>query len=322
MGKKANPAVIGAFVVGAIALAVAGLLIFGSGRMFKHMIRFVCFFPGQVNGLNVGAPVKFKGVEIGSVTDINIRFGSEDGAMNAETVSKGIRIPVMIEIDQDKVTSRGARQMDPQRVKELIDLGLRAQLNTQSLVTGLLYVDLDFHPEKPPVYVLPPGSKRNEIPTVQTGLEEVRSVAAEVFRKLEELHLNDMVKSATAALDGVKNLVASPAMKETIDGLPATVANVNQTLASLRTVAARLDTKGGAMDNLKTVSEQSAATLEQVRETLRTVQALVDPNAPLANQLATSLQELASAARAVRLLANYVERNPGALVRGKEVSVK
>ena len=321
MGKKANPAVIGAFVVGAIALAVAGLLVFGSGRMFKHMLHFICFVPGQVNGLNVGAPVKFKGVEIGSVTDIRIRFGV-DKVPDAATVSEGIRIPVLIEIDQDRVVGRGARPMNESRVKEMIDLGLRAQLNTQSMVTGLLYVDLDFHPEKPAVFVLPPESRDKEIPTIRTGLEEVRSVAAEVFRKLEELHLDDMVKSATEVLDGAKKLVNSPAMKETIDKLPATVANVNQTLTTVREAATNLGGKGGTLDSIKTMSEQTGATLAEVRETLQTVQALIDPNAPLANQLAASLQELASAARAVRLLASYVERNPGALVRGKEVTAK
>lgn len=321
MGRKANPALIGAFVVGAIVLAVAGLLIFGSGRIFKHMLQAVCFFPGQVNGLSVGAPVKFKGVEIGSVTDIRLRLGTQAlaGAMEDP---KSIRIPVLIELEQDKLAGLGAQRVDPERVKELIDHGLRAQLNVQSLVTGLLYVDIDFFPDKPAVFVLPPGSKEMEIPTVHTGMEEVRSAAAEVFRKLEELHLDDMVKSATAALDGAKNLVNSPAVKETIDKLPATVANVNETLTSLRNVAARLDAKGGAIENFKTVSEQTGATLEEVRQTLQTVQALVDPNAPLASQLATSLQELASAARAVRLLASYVERNPGALVRGKEVSAQ
>jgi paraquat-inducible protein B len=321
MGKKANPAVIGAFVVGAIALAVAGLLIFGSGRMFRHTLQFVCFFPWQVNGLSVGAPVKFKGVDIGSVTDIRIRFGAEKLA-TAKTVSEGIRIPVLIEIDQEKLKGLGAKRLDLQRVKELVDLGLRAQLATQSFVTGLLYVDLDFHPEKPAVYFLPPGSREQEIPTVQTGLEEVRSVAEEVFRKLDELHLNDIVKSASEALDGIKRLVNSPAMKETIDKLPATVINVNQTLTSVREATARLAGKDGTIDDIRTVSRQTDATLQQVRETLETVQALLDPNAPLASDLATSLRELASAARAVRLLANYVERNPGALVRGKEVKAK
>ena len=60
MGRKANPAMIGAFVVGAVILAVAGILIFGSGQLFKHTSQYVCFFPGAVNGLNVGAPVKIK----------------------------------------------------------------------------------------------------------------------------------------------------------------------------------------------------------------------------------------------------------------------
>src|SRR6266852_2310652 len=98
MGKKSNPAVIGAFVVGALVLALGGLLLFGSGRLFKHTVSFVMFFPGDVTGLNVGAPVKFKGVEIGAVSNLQLRFGDMK-QVSADEVGKGIRIPVFVEID-------------------------------------------------------------------------------------------------------------------------------------------------------------------------------------------------------------------------------
>src|SRR6266513_856271 len=98
MGRKASPAMIGAFVVGAVALALGGILLFGSGRLFKHASTFVMFFPGDVSGLNVGAPVKFKGVEIGSVSDVQLRFGNME-RVSPDQVEKGIRIPVFVEID-------------------------------------------------------------------------------------------------------------------------------------------------------------------------------------------------------------------------------
>ncbi len=323
MGKKANPAVIGAFVVGAMALVVIGLLVFGSGRMFKHNVRFICFFSGTVNGLNVGAPVKFKGVEVGSVTDIRIQF--EEKIADRATIARGTRIPVFIEIDPDKVGLEGGRRnvRDPEQVKQLIDLGLRAQLNAQSLVTGLLFIQLDFYPENPPTFVLPPDSKEIEIPTIPTTMEQMQSAAAEIIHKLDEIHLDTMVKSASEALEGIKNVVNTPALKQTIEGLPTTVSNINDAVSSLRRLTTGLNDKQGPLfDSLKATSDKTGATLEQAQVTLRSIQTLVDSRSPLAVQLSASLQEIGGAARSLRLLTDYLERNPSSVVRGKDVLEK
>lgn len=324
MGKKANPAIIGAFVVGAVALALTGLVVFGSGRMFKHVTQFVCFFPGTVNGLSVGAPVRFKGVEVGSVSDIRLRFEETAISERAE-VAKGVRIPVFIEIDADKITLQGGKHdvRDPKRVRQLIDLGLRAQLNAQSMVTGLLFVQLDFFPDQPATFVLPPGAKEVEIPTVATTMEQVQSAAAEIIHKIEELHFDRLVKSANAMLDSINGVVSAPGLKQTIEVLPTTLANVNQAVLSLRELAARLDARQGPFfASLKGTTDQTGATLEQARLTLQTVQTLVDPGSPLATQLTASLQEISSAARSLRLLADYLERNPSAVVRGRDLNEK
>lgn len=124
MSKRPSAAMIGAFVLGAIGLAVLSVVLFGSGRLFRETVPFVLSFSGSVNGLNVGAPVKFKGVEIGSVTDVRLTLGEG-------TAAPVTRIPVLIEIDQDKVESQGSRAdlWDPAVVKALIDAGLRGQLN-------------------------------------------------------------------------------------------------------------------------------------------------------------------------------------------------
>lgn len=325
MGSKANPAVIGAFVVGAVALAVVSLLVFGSGRMFRSTAKFICFFPGAVDGLNVGAPVKFKGVEVGSVTDIRLRLGEAPKLAEVQQVAIGVRIPVTIEIDNDKVASQGAKRdlRDPAAVKELINLGLRAQLNAQSLVTGLLFVQIDFHPEQPANFVLPPDSKPPEIPTIGTTMEQIQSAAAEIIRKLKDMHFETMVQSATEMLDGVKNVVNAPGLKQTIETLPATVANVNETLTSVRELSTRLDrSQAPLLESLKGTSDKTGATLEQMRVTLQTVQTLVDPGSPLATQLSASLEEIAGAARSMRLLADYLERNPSSVVRGRDVNEK
>jgi len=317
MGKKANPATIGAFVVGAVVLALAGILIFGSGKLFKHTSRYVCFFSGAVDGLNVGAPVKFKGVEIGSVVDIRLRL-PEQGPP-PEGATKEFRIPVTVEIDDERVAAAGgAARRD---IKQLIDRGLRAQLNAQSLVTGLLFVQLAYNPEIPPTFELPPDSKIAEIPTIPTAMEAVQTAAESVFRKLQEVHVEELVKSVTQAVDTIKGVAATPELKEAVQALPATVANLNQTLTSFRELSVRLDTKTGPLlDSLKGTSDKGGATIDQARETLQSVQQFVEPESPLSTQLTGSLQEVAEAARALRLLANLLERNPSVLVRGKDVA--
>jgi paraquat-inducible protein B len=321
MGKKANPAVIGAFVVGAIALAVIGLAVFGSGQMFKHNVKFICFFTGTVNGLNEGAPVRFKGVDVGSVTEIRLRFGAQTIA-DLSKIQEGVRIPVLIELDPDRIAMQGAVAdfRDPATMKRLIDVGLRAQLNSQSLVTGLLFVQLDFHPEFPAKYEVPPGSKPQEIPTIPTTMEQVQSVAAQIIDKLDQIHFDTMVKSATDVLDGVQKVVNAPELKQTIETLPATMANINQVVNSLHELTVRIDSKQGPVfDSLKGTSDAANATLEQARLTLQTVQTLVDPASPLAAQLSASLQEITKAARSMRLLTDYLERNPSSVVRGRSV---
>lgn len=319
MGRKVNPAAIGAFVVGAVALAVIGAVVFGSGRLFKQTTKVVCFFSGDLSGLNVGAPVRFKGVEVGSVADIRIRISEERTKLSAEAIAQGIRIPVIMEIDNDKLTAGGSLPLDRSRLKQLIELGLRAQLTSQSLVTGLLLVRLDFYPDTPPVFVLPPDSALLEIPSVPTSMQQVQAAAQEVIRKLEGIDFKKLVVSMTDAINGVKRLVDSPGLQKTVDELPATVETVNQAVASLRDLATRFDREQGPLvQSLRETSDQTAVALQQAQATFRAAQALIDPNAPLAVELTASLREITAAARSVRLLVEYLERNPSALVRGRE----
>src|SRR5689334_21039375 len=137
MKQTVSPTVIGAFVLGALALLVSGIIAFGSGQFFRHTKEFVLYFDGSVNGLRVGAPVKIKGVEIGAVKDIRLQL-DQGAELN--------KIPVIVEIDLEKLTSRGsvraaAAAVDREALqKVIVDRGLRGQLEMESLVTGLLYV--------------------------------------------------------------------------------------------------------------------------------------------------------------------------------------
>ena len=327
MNKRISPTLIGAFVVGAMVLVVIAVIAFGSGELFRQTKQFVLFFPGEVNGLRVAAPVKFRGVEIGSVKQILLQL---------EPDLKVQRIPVVIEIDLKKLTSRGASGAalsDPKAFKALIDQGLRGQLRTESLVTGVLYVGLDLFPGTPANFFQPSESKiYEEIPTVPTAFEQAQDAATRIIAKLEEIDFKGLMNSTRAALDGINQLVSSPALKSSLRTLDETMPKVQEAVVSLsklsNTMNVKVDELSGdlrqtsaaareAMERVGVTMKQTDAALQAAEAAMINVKGAVDPNSPTFYELTKSLREVSSAARALRLLANSIERNPRSLIFGK-----
>jgi len=317
MGKKLNPTLIGAFVLGAVALAVAGVVVFGSGQFFKHMDHFVMFFPGSVNGLSIGAPVKFKGVDIGAVNEIQLVLERQPGK------NQKLRIPVYVQIDPSKimVDNTHLEMTDPKNVEGLIDRGMRGQLQAQSLVTGLLFVQIDFFPDTPIKYVLQQPSNPLEIPTVPTTLEQAQTAALEIIDKLRAINFEPMVQDARDALSGIKTLVNSPALHSAIDRLPSTVDDLKVTVASLHQLS---DELRGQVKPLSTRLNSTLTGADQalttVRETASTARVLIAPGSPLDHDLRAALRDVSNAAQALAQLADFLERNPTALLYGKPQS--
>jgi paraquat-inducible protein B len=328
MNKKVSPAMIGVFVVGAMALIVIAILVFGSGRLFRKTRDFVLYFDNSVNGLRAGAPVKFKGVEVGSVRDIRLQL-QKDMEVN--------KIPVIIEIDLEKLTSRGASEeiaLDPEAFqKAIVDRGLRGQLMMESLVTGLLYVALDFLPGTPMNFVQKPGGKYQymEIPTAPTTLEAAQDAVTQIINKLEQIDFKGLVASLQSTVDGINHTVNSPDLESAIRSLQKTMPKVDQALVSIRDLAITLnDNAKGLAANLEETSVDARASMKQADEALRqatetmksaetavvNIQTLSDPNSPTFYELAKSLREVSSAARSIRLLANRLDRNPQAILFG------
>jgi paraquat-inducible protein B len=307
MSKRANPAWVGAFVVCAIALCTAAVVIVGSGRFFRNTRAFVIFFPGSVNGLEKGAPVKFRGVPIGSVTDIRIRMRGL-----AETG----RIPVLIEVDRERVYELGGKQetMDDKRVNELIyDFGMRAQLQQQSFITGLLYVALDLFPDTKVELVLPPdGAPYTEIPCLPTTLEQAQAKFQQIFERISRIDFDALGKSVNGALEGVSRLVNSPQVYANLDALQGTLGEVRGAAADLR---ARIPTLSHSLSG--TTNDLHAA-VQRLQASLDRFDSLIDPSAPLLGGFAATLAELGDAARAVRQLAEQLNRNPSVLLTGKK----
>jgi paraquat-inducible protein B len=184
MSKQASPTLIGAFVIGAIALVVIGLLVFGSGRFFSGSLTRVAFFPGSVKGLRIGAPVNFRGVSVGEVTGIQALYDDKDGSL---------LIPVTMELLPNRLTiidPVGTQREESSELPDLIERGLRAQLQVDSLVTGLLSVDLDFHPDTPADTVSVPNTAFEDIaqlPTIPSRLEELDQSLAAVMQEVPGL---------------------------------------------------------------------------------------------------------------------------------------
>jgi paraquat-inducible protein B len=155
-----------------LALAVTALAVLGSGQLFKQSHNFICFFQGSVNGLKVGAAVKIRGVEIGSVSAIRLRPLPSEGQLKPSSYALA-PIPVIIDIDESQLKAQGASGagLRPAELNALVKRGLRAQLQTESLLTGLLYIDLDAHPRAPLNLMLEPGTGGYpEIPTPKITL--------------------------------------------------------------------------------------------------------------------------------------------------------
>jgi len=324
MGKRVSPTAIGIFVVGSFALVVVAIIVVGSGNLFKKPVRFVCMFQGNVNGLRIGAPVKFKGVQIGTVEEIKLTLKPSEGELKPDI--KELRLPVVIGIDRKMITERGGsgHALTQPGLDDLLARGMRAQLEAESLLTGLLYVDLDLHPNAPLNLALVPGSgDLREIPTVPTNLEEIQKQATEALAKLDRIDLNKMVDSITNAADSINHLTDSQDLKDTLASLKQVVPNLNLTITSLRaTLNNANDRITPLVASLQKSSEEANATMKDTRDALLEVKSTLDSDSPLSVNINTALEELAETTRSVGELTDYLQRNPGSLVRGKYVPDK
>jgi paraquat-inducible protein B len=350
MSKQASKTMIGGFVVGAVVLAVIAVVIFGSGQFFRERPKYVMFFQGSVKGLNVGAPVVFKGVRVGTVKDIFLHLHAEELAID---------IPVIVELGEGKwsvsqVTDKDivrlqTKQARKEMMDNLIQQGLRAQLEIQSLVTGQLMISLDFHPDKPPKFVhrFPDYP---EIPTIPTTFQQVAE-------KIDELDFEQLADDVKNTLQGVNNLVNSPELAQAIT-------NLNETLKGVRSIAAKVDAKtepiltgidGTFQDtrqlvrnvdeqagpllrdtrdlvknvddqvdpvasDIRTALQSATATLNQAKSAVARIQSQMGPDSVLHYRLDEALREISAAARSFRVLADYLEQHPEALLQGKTLS--
>ena len=330
MSAKTNKTMIGGFVLGAVALALGAIVALGSGTFFTKTYRCIMFFPNSVGGLEVGAPVVFRGVPIGSVKEISIE---------ADPTHLKFYIPVVVEILGGKIKLTGkpgekdtsladARKEDPGNLlAQLVDKGLRAQLVTQSFVTGQLAVSLDLMPDTP--LRLVGHSDIAEIPTVPSTFEKLTET-------IKQLPLQELVDRLIGAVTGIETLVNSPQLKALPGKIDATLntgntllqeirdkvgplaKNLDEAITNFGELAKHLDTRSeGLSSAAKTTLGSLDTTLKDSRSAINNFQKIVNSNSPTVTDLNRALAEIANAARAIREFASFLERHPEALIQGK-----
>jgi len=326
MGKRFSPTLVGGFVLGAIGLGVIALVVLGSGRYFTGKTSYVLYFDRDVNGLRVGAPVKFRGVDIGTVNAVLLSLSGLD--TQSKLAAPNVKIPVVIDIDSAKIESHGAKDdlSDPDVMRRAIALGLRAELGMQSFVTGVLYIDLDMHPGTDAKFssnILKQQDRYEgiqEIPVLPTALEQAQETLTKVVEELGKANIPALFQSLMQTAQGVNNFVNSTDLKSSVDQLGLAARNLSEAAVSLRVLAKNVDAKVGPLgDSLTNTSKQAGEALKQMQITLARVQHSVEPQSPLNYQVMQTLADLSAAANSVQELSEMLRRNPSALVRGRFV---
>lgn len=312
----ANPRRVGLFLVAGIALLVAGILLLGGGSLFSRKYRFVAWFEGSVDGLSTASPVKMRGIEIGRVSAIYLAAPGQ--AIAADSVLD--RVPVVFEIDERRIGHRGVALDlgNPNRLEGLIRLGLRAELKLESFVTGQQYVGLDFRPDTPVLLVGDPSLGLPEVPTVAPPLQSVQEDIAAVAAQIRGANVTGVVTQLSGVLARLDTTLGNAGITAVRAQLETTMALLNETLAGVNHLVASADSALSPMRaDVSVTAERLRASLDSLDIAMRAMRTAVDPAAPLSVQATASLRELGDAANAMRRLAEYLERNPSALVRGR-----
>jgi paraquat-inducible protein B len=228
---------------------------------------------------------------------------------------------VIIDIDEAQLKAQGASgtALRSGEFNALVKRGLRAQLNTESFLTGLLYIDLDVHPGAPLHLMLEPGTgEYPEIPTVPTDIEQIRDVAMKELAKLQDVDFVKLTESITNAGNAATNLLSSPDVKATLESLQDATKNLDRTISTVRGMVQNLNNRSGpTLASLRKAAEQATLTLAQISSTATTLQAGLAPDSPLTYRLEVALENFSEASSGIRELTDYLQRNPSAVVRGR-----
>ncbi|MEX1259180.1 MAG: MlaD family protein [Gemmatimonadota bacterium] len=323
MSARANPTAIGLFMIGAILLTVVGVGALASGFWFSKESTFISYFGESVNGLEVGAPVKFQGVPVGRVTDLLIRI---------ELADKTFQVPVQYEVSLPRLTSAGGTFVDlddPVVLRQQIADGLRAQLQMESIVTGQLYVELTYREDAAPPELEGAPTAYPEIPTAPSLLAafgtqagslvgEVLAILFRVNEMLEEVNMAEINETVVASARAVERLADTPELRAALEEVPRMATQATRTLEEMERMAERL---GELIDPLQAQLESTNAevvlTLQTMRQALEDTRGFLSPDSGVGYEIEGAMASLKDAADALRALVLSLERSPDMLIRGR-----
>jgi len=273
-------------------------------KTYTRKFRFVVFFDGSVRGLSVGAPVEFKGIQVGLVTDVRLEFDSTDASF---------RIPVIIEIEPERIveSNMDGDVTSIQVLASLVSRGLRAQLQTGSLLTGQLYIALDMHPETPARLLANGSSDLPEIPSIAGGFDQITTSLQSILAKLDKVQTDKIGADLAELVHGSNALINDQSSKQML-------VDLQTSLASFRHVIEALDQHAEPLaENLDAALTAGRKTLDQAAIALQKINDTLDPASPLQFRVNQLSQDLSDMARAIRSFVDLLERHPNAVIFGK-----
>jgi paraquat-inducible protein B len=316
VSRNANPVTVGAFVLVALALAVTLLLMFNQGAWWNQQQHYVLIYDRSIKGLNVGAPVTIKGVKIGEVKEITVRM-------------KGTSVfnSVVIAINPDAL-ERDGKSSDKEMMDDLIERGLRAQLRLQSLLTAMLYVDIDFYPDKQ-ASIADVETRYKQIPTIPTDLEQLQ-------RNLESIDFAELGSNLKQIVDGVNHLINDKSLQRLGGDISSTLHAVREAANEIDLQAERLgaqlaplsqktdktlDEINRTLPRLTQSLDQTLATLQQTAQTLHdtadNAAFLLSEDSPLLHRLDSTAASVNAAANQLRQLTETLDNQPESIIFGK-----
>jgi paraquat-inducible protein B len=329
MKTKVSPTIVGAFVIGAMVLAVVGLFSFGGINFFAQPQRFVVYFDESVHGLDRGSQVKLRGVRVGRVIDLTIRY---DQQRNDSVVA------VVCEFSKNVISDNLGQPIDiadRTELQALVDRGLRARLEVQALATGMLFVGLDFrNPKEYPPERQPADSKYVVVPFVPSAIEEFQSSITEILADLKKIDFAGISNGLTTVLtqipkhlEGVDLKGVTEQWKKTGAQIEAlangpdvkhTFENLNGAVSDLRATIAKLDAQlEPAGKEMKTTLAEAQKAVQAFNDAAVAAKTFITAQSWVGEELGDTLGHLNDAADSVKRLADFLERNPNALITGR-----
>ncbi|MDX1776403.1 MAG: MlaD family protein [Desulfobulbales bacterium] len=339
MSKEVNRIAIGGFVVGGIGLAVIAILLFGSGKFFQKKSMHVLFFEGSVKGLNVGSPVKFRGVDIGMVTNVQLTINPED---------LEFFVPVYVEIFNNRISILGGQKVeefdDVEAVDTLVnDMGLRAQLQMQSLLTGQLFINYDFYPETP-IRKVGLEKKVYEVPTIPTALQMLTETLEQLVDDIRKVNFQDILADIAQTARGANELINSPDMKDSVVNLNSALHDLQEFIKHIDALTGKVDGRVDSMaDSFETVMDDTRnlvhkidsrvdpvasdmgktlaavkSSFDQAGVLLLEIKEMVSDNSKLRREITETLESISDASQSVGELSDYLQRHPESIITGKK----